>query len=93
MKKKVDDYFTFVRPKLAEAGNDISNLFIMPGSLPVTRIGNLTRFLEKELHLTIPTCTMARKIGATSAAHHLDDSANLLISNQMSWSQKNITKA
>ena len=84
MKTRVDRYFDLVRPKLAEPGKDVPNLFILPGSLPITKIGNLTRFMEKQLGLTIPSCTMVRKIGATSAARKLDDATHRIVTNQMS---------
>ena len=77
-------YFDYVRPHLAQPGSDITNLFIMPGSQKVTKITNLIRFLENRFDMTIPTCTMARKIGATNAALSLDDPSNTLICKQMS---------
>lgn len=86
MKERVDAYFNLVRPKLVKAGADIPNLFILPGSRPIEKIANLSRFLQGKLKIKIPTCTRARKIGTTSAARTLDEKDNLLISAQMSHS-------
>lgn len=83
LKTKVDSYFKHIRPKLAEPGQDIANLFILPGSRP---IGNIMRFLEGQLNISIPSCTRARKIAATSAVQQLDDASNAIISAQMSHS-------
>ena len=60
--------------------------FILPGSRPVTKIGNLRRFLENRLKVPIPSCTRARKLGVTEAVHHLGEVSNTLISAQMSHS-------
>jgi 5,10-methylenetetrahydrofolate reductase len=76
-------YFEFIRPKLAAPGQDVE---ILPGSRPITKIGNMVRFLEGQLKITIPSCTLARKIGATVAVQQLDGASNAVISAQMSLS-------
>ena len=40
LKTRVDNYFQHIRPKLAEPGRDVENFFILPGSRPITKIGN-----------------------------------------------------
>lgn len=86
LKKHLDSYFKYVRPKLVSPGADIPNLFILPGGSKVSKLGNLVRFLQNNLDIQIPTCTMARKIAATNAARSMDDQSNALVSKQMSHS-------
>lgn len=86
MKAMLAHYFTLIQPKLAQPGNDVPNLFILPGSKPVRKIGNLSRLLQSCLKVSIPMCSMARKIGAMCAACTLGDADNLLIGTQMSHS-------
>lgn len=81
MMARIRTYMKYIRPALAETGNDIPNLFIMPGSHPV-HFNNLLTF--KYLDIDIPTATMVRKIGATTAIQKLDKPTNALVSRQMS---------
>ena len=74
-------YFKYIRPCLAEPGKDSDRLFILPGSVPITKFSNIESFVKR---LNIPTSTMARKIATTCAARSLGESANTLITAQMS---------
>ncbi len=38
---RLEEYFRFIRPKLAEPGKDINRLFILPGSKQIYKIGLL----------------------------------------------------
>ena len=84
LEKRLKLYFKHVRPQLAEAGNDIENLFILPGSQRVNKFGNLERFLSRTLNMPVPTSTRARKIGATCSARSLDYQTHNLVTKQMS---------
>ena len=81
MMSRIRAYLKYVRPALVEPGNDIPNLFFMPGSRPV-HFNNLLVLMRKQLN--IPTATMVRKIGATTAIQKLDAPTNALLSRQMS---------
>ncbi len=82
--KRLDLYFKYIRPLLVEPGEDIDNLFILPGSQKITKITNLESFVSKTLGILIPTSTKARKIGSTLAARNLDYQKHSLITKQMS---------
>ena len=77
-------YVKHVRPLLAEAGSDIENLFILPGSQKVNKFGNMEAFISRTLNMTVPTSTKARKIGATCSARSLDYQTHSLVTKQMS---------
>jgi hypothetical protein len=80
-------YFKYIRPCLVEPGRDSDRLFILPGSVPITKFSNIETFVKTHLEIDIPTSTMARKIATTCAARSLGDSENTLITAQMSHQQ------
>jgi hypothetical protein len=82
--QRLNNYFNYMRPLLAQPGNDIDELFILPGSTKVRKFSNLETLLKRTLKIDIPSATMARKIGATCAARCLDYQTNQLITKQMS---------
>ncbi len=83
--KRAQAYFDYVRPKLALAGKDVPNFFILLNSTPVTKISNLMRFLERELQIDkLPSATDVRKAGATQAAKSCSESDARLIHRQLS---------
>ena len=84
MHERLNDYFSYMRPYLAEPGKDIDSLFILPGSVHVHKFSNMEAILKRHLRIEIPSATLARKIGATCAARSLDYQANQLVTKQMS---------
>ena len=84
LEKRLRLYFKHIRPLLAEAGNDIENLFILPGSQRVNKFGNLESFISRTLKISVPTSTKARKMGATCSARSLDYQTHSLVTKQMS---------
>lgn len=79
-------YVQYIRPQLVEPGHDVNFLFILPGSRKIEKIGNIEKFLERHIKVSVPTSTMARKIGATCAVKNLDYNDHTLINKQMSHS-------
>ena len=69
---------------MTEPGADIDKLFILPGSRPITKIGNIEKYLESKLKLPVPTSTESRKIGTTNAVRQLGPQETNLICQQMS---------
>ena len=83
LEERLKLYFKY-RPLLTEPGNDVDRLFILPGSKPVGKFGNLKDYISKRINTDIPTATEARKIGTTCAARVLDYQTNILVTKQMS---------
>ena len=52
-----------------------TNLFVLSGSRPLTKLSSRIQSLGKIYGLTLPTATRVRKIGATSVALNLGDTA------------------
>ena len=77
-------YFKYIRPLLMEPGEDIDNLFILPGSQKVGKFGNLEASISRFLNVQVPSSTKARKIGATCSAKALDYQTHHLVTQQMS---------
>ena len=84
LEKRLRLYVKHIRPLLAEPGSDIENLFILPGSQKVNKFGNLEAFISRNLKMSVPTSTKARKIGATCSARALDYQTHSLVTKQMS---------
>ena len=64
-----------------------TNLFVLSGSRPLTKLSSRIQSLGKIYALTLPTATRVRKIGATSVALKLGDTATAhLVTRQLSHS-------
>ena len=64
-----------------------TNLFVLSGSRPLTKLSSRIQSLGKIYGLTLPTATRVRKIGATSVALNLGDTATAhLVTRQLSHS-------
>lgn len=84
LQRKLKQYYTHIRPRLAMPGHDINRLFIMPGSRQVSKISILEDLLGAALGVRVPCSSDARKIGATFAAQQLGYTENRLVCTQMS---------
>lgn len=81
--ERIHRYFALIRPLLVSPGHDINRLFILSGSKPVERAGNLMSFLEGILKITIPSPTLVRKIGCTAVAKSCSEAEHRIVSRQM----------
>ena len=80
---RVNNYYRLLRPLLVKPGHDVSNLFILPQSKPVSKPSNLAHFMETALQQSIPTPTLVRKIGCTAAARNLGEAEARVVNRQM----------
>ena len=68
------------------SGEDIPQLFILPGGKTIKRFATIMDYMSKQLKVSIPTPTAVRKVGATAAALACDNVERNLVAKRMSHS-------
>ena len=83
---RINAYQTHIRPHMSPSGEDIPQLFILPGGRPIKRFASIVDYMSKQLKVAIPTPTAVRKVGATAAALACGGVDRNLVAKQMSHS-------